>query len=213
MEDRLKVLKSFLPPEVSERLKVKRFSQGELVLTSLEGSMFFIQKGAIGAISHYENREYFLPYRLKPGEVAGLGKGLFFKSNWWNFIATTDAEVIIFSKDIVENYLLNNFTAYKYLVEEAFRLTEELVRSLHIQVQGGARALFAYALVEYSIDNEFHYLKYDYIAKALNISRARLYKIEKEFVEKGLILKGHKKIIILKKAELRDYYKDFIFME
>ncbi|GLI55473.1 hypothetical protein PM10SUCC1_09870 [Propionigenium maris DSM 9537] len=213
MKDRLKILKSFLPPEASERLRIKKISQGELILPSLDGSIFFIQKGSIGAISHYEKREYFLPLKFRPGDIVGLLKSIFVEKSWWEFIAITDAEIILFPRDIVDNYLLNNFAAYKHLTREGIYITERLAQALHIQVQGGARALFAYGLVEYSINNEYKYIKYENVAKTLNITRARLYKIEEEFTKKGLIRKERKKIIILNREGLKDYYREFLFME
>ncbi len=213
MTNAFEVLKKFLPSKVAKELKISKFSAGETILSSGTREIFFICKGYVTSIAHYENKEYFPPYRFYPGDIAGVNITLFDHHNWCDYIAVTDAEIIIFPREILEKYLLTNLEAYKYLANSASKKLGKLTKSLYIQVHGGARALFAYGLVEYSTNNEFPFLKFENIAKYLNISRARLYKIEGEFIKKGLTRREHKKILILNREGLKGYYKEFIFME
>lgn len=212
MTDNFQIIKTFLPPAVIQHLQMKKFSSGEIILTSDEKNIFYIKKGIVHAVSHHEKRESFLPYRLKTGDIAGLSSSLFFKEKWWGFMASTDVEVIFLSKDILDRYILNNLDAYKTLVKASNYIVERNTTSFYIQIHGGARALFAYGLVEYSIDDEFRYIKHGDIAKTLNISRVRLHSLENEFIHKRLIKKERKKIIILNKAGLRELFQDFLFM-
>jgi len=213
MTDNLKIIKSFLPPEVIRNLQVKKFSQGEIIFSSSQKKAFYIEKGFVSPVSHYEKKESLLPTRHKAGDIAGLNTYMLYKNKWWEFIASTDVEGFFLSDDILDKYISNNLDAYKTLVKVAASTSEQVLLSLYIQVHGGARALFAYGLVEYSIDNEFQYIKHENITKTLNISRARLHALESEFIQKGFIRKERKKFILLDKEGLRDLYKEFIFME
>ncbi len=212
MEDKLEILKKFLPPEVIESLQLSSFSPGEMILSANENKIFYIQKGFVHAVSHYEKREYLLPFRLKPGDIAGVNTYSLYRDKWWEFRAVTDVEGFFLSHEVLNNYVCNNLDSYKALMQFAASITEKVALCLYIQVHGGAKSLLAYGLVEYSTNNEFEYQKHENIAKALNISRARLYKIEEEFTKKRLIRKERKKIIILNRKRLKDYYREFLFM-
>lgn len=213
MENTLEILKNSLPEEIRSTLRVRKFSPGEPLIGLSDRCIAYIKKGVAIEVITYPSREYIVPIRFIEKDIAGFHGKFLAGSNWAEFRALTEVEAVVFPENIVRTYFISNLETYRLLSESSFNLLERIGYSLYIQTHGGAKALLAYMLIEYSVDNEYQFIKYENISKSLNVSRARLYKVEEEFTTRGIIRKERKKIIILNREKLKDYYRNFLFMD
>ena len=213
MNDNINILNKLFSPSVFSNFKRERFSAGSIVSHHDNKDVFVVIKGAVHGVRYYDKNEFIAPYIFSEGEIFGFYGNHIMKDTQFEFRASTDLEVIVIPESIITEVVLNDFALYKFFNESSAKIWSEIIKAIYIKFHGGSKAIFAFYLAEHSKEGKLYFLKTENFPKSMNISRIMFFKIEKEFIEKGLIKKMRKHYQILDLEELQAYYKNLIYFD
>lgn len=213
MNETLKSLEKLFSSEEFSTLEVKNFLKNSVISSHFDKSVFVITKGRVNAVRHYEEKEYLAPYPFSSGDIVGFYGNYIMADSQWDFSAVTDVQIVLIPKELIEGRVLKELELYKFFNEYSAVIWNKIIKGYYLQIHGNFQTVFAYYLIEYSKENVANFIKTENIAKALNLSRSTVFKIEKEFIEKGLIKKVRKRYYILDPEKIKKYYQNYLYFD
>lgn len=205
-------LKKYIPEEVLINLPVKKYHKGDFLYTRKDPNIYILLRGVVRGVCYQDNNEVYYPFLYKPGDPIGfLYKMKPYNKNWEVVVVSKKAEAIVFTPNVINDFIMNDLKAFKFFTLRAFDSEERGKTSFFLRIHGGAEAMFAYGLISNEEGGKVVFESYTNVAKGLGISRSMLYKIINKFVDAGLIQKGKNNVIIKDRDGLIKIYSKYIY--
>lgn len=200
-----------IPKEVIDKLPVMKFNAGEIILGIEDKHILFILSGEAHFMRYQKNKKIVFPLVYKKNSIAGFNILITSRGSNWELLSTSDGEAIVFPYDIIEKYILNVSDTFQFLTEKTVYLLEDAITGFYILAHGGAKAYFAFILIEGAENSCFTFRRYEDFAEALGISKSLLYRITASLIKEKLIRKERKTIVILNTEGLKDLYREYLY--
>jgi len=194
MTDILNQIKKYIPEDIVNSLPITKFNAGETILNIEDNYFLIILEGTAHGIRYQDDKKIIYPYLWKKGCMVGFNMLLSKSKKNWEFIAFTPLVAVLFTPEVIEKYIFQVPKSFKFFVESNMYILEAGLKGFYILAHGGAKAYLALLLIEGSQNKIFYFRKYENFADILGISKSMLFRITKEFIEKGMIQKDVKKL-------------------
>lgn len=211
MKNTLEEIKKYIPGEIIDRLPRKKFNAGDIILDVQSNYFLLLTEGTAHGIRYQEGKRIIFPYLFKKGSMAGFNMLVSKSKKSWEFISTTPGEAIIFPADVVEKYIFQVPASFKFFVEQNILILETGLKGFYILAHGGAKAYLAFLLNEGAVGGVFSFRRYENFTDVLGVSKSMLFRLTKELIEKKLIRKERKRVIILNSQGLKDLYREYFY--
>lgn len=211
MTEILNQIKKYIPEDVLNRLPRKKFNAGETILNMENNYFLILLDGTAHSVRYQDNKKIIYPYLWKKGCMVGFNMLLSKGKKNWEFVAISPVLAIIFTPEVIEKYIFQAPSSFKFFVESNMYILEAGLKGFYVLAHGGAKAYLALLLIEGSQNRVFHFKRYENFADTLGISKSMLFRITRDLIDKEVILKKRKKVIILKPEALKDLYREYLY--
>lgn len=202
----------YIPEDIIRQLPRIKFNSDETILGTDDRYILFILEGAGRFIRYQDGKRITSPFVFKKNNVVGFNLLFSPNTNNWEFNSSQEGEAIIFSEDIVDKYIFSSTDSLKFFMKKTIPVTESAVNGFYILAHGGAKAYLAYLLIQGAENKRYYFERYEDFTETLGISKTMLYRITKSLIDKRLIKKEKKYVIILDEKGLEELYSDYLYL-
>ncbi|WP_319370196.1 Crp/Fnr family transcriptional regulator [uncultured Ilyobacter sp.] len=198
-------LEEVFPPEIRRFLKIKKYAKGEIIFNAYKPVLYiyFLVEGLVEINSIMLSGNKLFINNLFPLELIGDLEYMNNQDAMFDVVAADASTAILLPFDIAKKYLEDNPKFWRLL---AIECNKKLLRTNKAIILKGSYSLKT-VLANYLIKNNYEitFSSLVDLAAHLNVSYRNLSRVIKTLSEEGVIKKDRKKIITLKRKELKNY--------
>lgn len=200
-----------IPREILDRFKKKTYYPEEFIEYSSE-KIGFILSGEIYAVRYQSGYKYIYPEVLKAGNFVGVINYISNDTGNWDLEAKNRCVILEIPTNDFEKYITSDKKNFSKVLKKHFQFLTRGTEGFFIRVLGGTKAFFAYTLYCISETNErVTFNRYTEFCNIIYSNKTMLYKVTKEFEERGVIKRNKGFITIVNSGLLRDYFKEYLY--
>lgn len=202
-----------LPPDLMDQMEIHQYQKGELIChTGIEMEYFyFLSKGRFKVYTVKENGKSLLLRFYEPGSVIGDMEYFNEKKADCDVQATLDVELLAIPFEALEKHTRENTDFMIFICQSLAQKLKNASTSSSINLTYPLQNRFASYLIATSDEGQIESLKaekFSDLADMLGTTYRHLHRVMKDFVDRGLIEKKGKIIILKDTDTLKDIAGD-----
>jgi len=205
-------INSFFSTNIEKYMSLYQFKKGELLFTTSEkvNFFYFLVSGGTKIVLNLETGKSLLIDYSKPLEMLGEMEIVNNPYSKYDVIATEDSTLIGIPMETFSKLIDSDPIFWKYLYSSTIDKLQSTVNSNIISSSYSFEHVLANYLITHAIEVGDEILvesiNFSDLSQLLGTSYRHLNRVLKKFIEKGLIKKDKRKIIITNYEKLSEYY-------
>lgn len=193
-------------------MSLYQFKKGEHLFTSSEkvNYFFLLVSGGTKIVLNLENGKSLLIDYSNPLEMLGEMEIINSPYSKYDIIATEDTTVIGISMSIFSKLIEDDPKFWKYLYNSTLNKLQATVNSNIISSSYSFEHVLANYIITHSVEKGDKILlestSFNDLSQILGTSYRHLNRVLKKFIDKGLIIKDNRRIIVVDYEKLSKYY-------